>query len=94
MPVLLLWGARDAFAPPAWGEELAAGYPNIRFVRVPDAGHLPWIDDPEACRVRGRELPCGLVVDLSSAQWSRVARPTGHDFGSPIIGGPTAERFG
>ena len=47
MPVLLLWGARDAFAPPAWGEELAAGYPNIRFVRVPDAGHLPWIDDPE-----------------------------------------------
>ena len=47
MPVLLLWGARDAFAPAAWGEELAAGHPNMCFVRVPDAGHLPWIDDPE-----------------------------------------------
>ena len=47
MPVLMLWGARDAFAPPEWGEDLAARYRNIRFVRVPDAGHLPWIDDPE-----------------------------------------------
>ena len=47
MPVLLLWGDRDAFAPSEWGEELAAGNPNIRFVRIPDAGHLPWIDDPQ-----------------------------------------------
>ena len=46
-PVLLLWGARDAFAPPEWGEDLAARNANIRFVGIPDAGHLPWIDDPE-----------------------------------------------
>jgi protein-S-isoprenylcysteine O-methyltransferase Ste14 len=47
MPVLLLRGARDAFAPCEWDEDLAARNPNIRFVRIPDAGHLPWIDDPE-----------------------------------------------
>lgn len=43
----MLRGARDAFAPCEWDEDLAARNPNIRFVRIPDAGHLPWIDDPE-----------------------------------------------
>jgi len=47
MPVLLLWGDRDAFAAPEAGEEVAGRNPNVRFVRIPDAGHLPWIDDPQ-----------------------------------------------
>jgi pimeloyl-ACP methyl ester carboxylesterase len=46
-PVLMLWGERDAFAPPEWGEDLAAGIPSMRLMRIPDAGHLPWIDDPQ-----------------------------------------------
>ena len=46
-PVLMLWGERDAFAPPEWGEDLAARIPNMRLIRIPDAGHLPWIDDPQ-----------------------------------------------
>jgi pimeloyl-ACP methyl ester carboxylesterase len=46
-PALMLWGERDAFAPPEWGEDLAASVPSMRLIRIPDAGHLPWIDDPQ-----------------------------------------------
>lgn len=47
MPILILWGERDAFAPPEVGDALAAANPQIRVVRIPDAGHLPWFDDPD-----------------------------------------------
>lgn len=50
VPTVFLCGERDAFVPPkvrkAW-EAIAARNPNIRIIRIPDAGHLPWIDDPE-----------------------------------------------
>jgi len=49
VPTLLLVGARDAFVTPrmthAWGS-IASLNPLIRIVRVPGAGHLPWIDEP------------------------------------------------
>lgn len=47
-PTLMVWGEDDAFAPPESGAELAARMPAGRLVRVPDAGHLPWLDRPEA----------------------------------------------
>jgi pimeloyl-ACP methyl ester carboxylesterase len=47
VPTLLLWGDRDAFLTPEEGETIAARNPNLRVIRIPDAGHLPWIDDPE-----------------------------------------------
>jgi pimeloyl-ACP methyl ester carboxylesterase len=47
MPTLLVWGDRDVFASPADAEALAAQSPRIRLVRLPDAGHLPWFDEPE-----------------------------------------------
>jgi pimeloyl-ACP methyl ester carboxylesterase len=47
---LFLRGERDAFITPrvakAW-EDIAARNPNIRIVRIPGAGHIAWIDDPE-----------------------------------------------
>jgi pimeloyl-ACP methyl ester carboxylesterase len=43
---LFLWGDRDAFAPASEGETIAAQNPNLRLVRIPGAGHLPWIDNP------------------------------------------------
>lgn len=50
VPTLALFGERDAFITHrmahAW-EELASGNRCIRFRRVPDAGHIPWIDEPE-----------------------------------------------
>ena len=47
MPTLLLWPEHDAFGSPEQGEALAGTNPNLRLVRLPGAGHLPWIDDPD-----------------------------------------------
>ena len=45
-PTLFVWGADDGFG----GEEnarLVTGLlPDAELVMVPDAGHLPWLDDP------------------------------------------------
>ena len=47
MPTLLLWPEHDAFGSPERGEALVATNPNLRLVRLPGAGHLPWIDDED-----------------------------------------------
>jgi pimeloyl-ACP methyl ester carboxylesterase len=47
-PTLLMWGERDAFGSPEEGEALVANNPNLRLVRLAEAGHLPWLDDPES----------------------------------------------
>jgi len=47
VPVVFLWGEKDAFDSPAHGERIATYIPaGGRLVRIPDAGHLPWLDDP------------------------------------------------
>jgi pimeloyl-ACP methyl ester carboxylesterase len=46
-PTLFLWPEHDAFGTPEAGEALVAKNPHLRLVRIPGAGHLPWIDDPE-----------------------------------------------
>ena len=45
-PVLLIWGDHDFFAP-SWGEELCRYLPEARLKVVADAGHFPWVDEPE-----------------------------------------------
>lgn len=44
--VLMVWGDRDG-CPPRWGEELCRYLPNARLEIIPEAGHLPWLDEPE-----------------------------------------------
>jgi pimeloyl-ACP methyl ester carboxylesterase len=50
IPTFFLQGEHDAFisrrAEQAWAA-IAAANPNFRVVRIPDAGHLPWLDQPE-----------------------------------------------
>lgn len=46
VPTALLWGERDAFGPAELGEDIAARNPQIRLIRIADAGHLPWFDHP------------------------------------------------
>ncbi len=50
VPTLFVYGERDTFmgskVEKAW-KTIAAGNPNVQVVRIPGAGHLPWIDDPE-----------------------------------------------
>jgi pimeloyl-ACP methyl ester carboxylesterase len=40
VPVLVLSGAEDPVAPPAWGARIAATLPNARQIAVPGTGHL------------------------------------------------------
>jgi pimeloyl-ACP methyl ester carboxylesterase len=47
MPVLVLWGEDDAFLALDKGEAVVLQNPQARVVRVPDAGHVPWHDDPK-----------------------------------------------
>ena len=48
-PTLLLWGDKDAFGAPQLGHEMAALMPHGRCEEVADAGHLPWLDQPDRC---------------------------------------------
>jgi len=49
MPVQLLWGAED----PNGGREIADSFasrlPDARLVMLDEAGHAPWIDEPDRC---------------------------------------------
>lgn len=46
-PTLFIWGASDLTAPPSKGEPLAARMSNCEFKVIDDAGHMPWIDEPD-----------------------------------------------
>ncbi len=48
MPALVLWGERDPWWPTAVGEEYARRLPAAQLVRLPDTGHWPWLERPEA----------------------------------------------
>lgn len=46
VPTLVLWGESDRIATPAYGKEYAASLGNARFELVPEAGHLPHLEQP------------------------------------------------
>jgi len=47
MPALIVHGLDDAR--PHWAiDSLASALPNVSVVKIPGAGHFPWIDQPEA----------------------------------------------
>jgi pimeloyl-ACP methyl ester carboxylesterase len=48
VPVLVCWGADDAWIPWQRGEELARAIPDARFELIPGAGHLVQEDAPAA----------------------------------------------
>ncbi len=60
----LVWGGRDNYGGRGAAEHLATNMPEARLEFMPDAGHLPWIDDASAVgwmmdgflRERGDEL--------------------------------------
>ncbi len=47
MPALVVWGARDPYIAPSFGERYAQALPNAELFTLPDAGHWPWLDRPE-----------------------------------------------
>ncbi len=46
---LFIWGDNDQLGPSALGLEMADIAPNARCKVLPDAGHLPWLDQPDKC---------------------------------------------
>ncbi|MFI5835627.1 alpha/beta fold hydrolase [Micromonospora sp. NPDC051300] len=48
VPALLLWGASDRIVTPAYGAAYAAAFGDGRLVVVPEAGHLPHVENPTA----------------------------------------------
>jgi len=47
-PTLVLVGEEDTATVPERAQELAAGIPGARLVRIPRAGHMSPLDAPEA----------------------------------------------
>jgi pimeloyl-ACP methyl ester carboxylesterase len=48
VPTLVAVGEEDSLTPPHLAEEMAAGIPGARLVRIPGAGHLPSMEMPAA----------------------------------------------
>ncbi len=47
-PVTVAWGASDRIATPAYGRAYAASFRDATFTLLPDAGHLPQLEQPAA----------------------------------------------
>jgi pimeloyl-ACP methyl ester carboxylesterase len=47
MPALVVWGMRDPYIPARFAREYASALANAELLELPDAGHWPWLDDPE-----------------------------------------------
>jgi pimeloyl-ACP methyl ester carboxylesterase len=45
---LFVWGANDGIVTPDYGRRYAALVPGSKFVVIPEAGHLPHVEQPEA----------------------------------------------
>jgi pimeloyl-ACP methyl ester carboxylesterase len=65
VPVLFLWGASDRFASPEYGRGYCAAIPGATFETLPEAGHFPHIEQPEA--VARRIIEFGLQRQMQAA---------------------------
>jgi pimeloyl-ACP methyl ester carboxylesterase len=48
VPTLVLWGDSDKLVTPDYGRAYAAAIPNARFTTIPNAGHYPYLEQPDA----------------------------------------------
>jgi pimeloyl-ACP methyl ester carboxylesterase len=46
-PALVIWGGSDRYLPARFGAAYAERLPAAELVEAPDAGHWPWVDQPE-----------------------------------------------
>lgn len=58
-PTLVLVGEQDELTPPFLSEEMAAGIPGAKLVKVPHCGHLSTLEQPDA-------------VNAALAEWMRM----------------------
>lgn len=48
VPTLVVWGESDRIVTPAYGRAVAHAVPGAQFVEIPEAGHLPHLEAPDA----------------------------------------------
>ncbi len=60
VPALVLWGESDRIATPAYGRALAGAIPSAQYLVLPEAGHLPQIEQPAATLAALAEFIKGL----------------------------------
>jgi pimeloyl-ACP methyl ester carboxylesterase len=46
VPTLVIWGDSDRIVTPAYGRALTDAIPGAHFANIPDAGHLPHLEQP------------------------------------------------
>jgi pimeloyl-ACP methyl ester carboxylesterase len=46
-PALVLWGASDELVTPMYGRAFAESIPGARFELIPEAGHYPYLEQPD-----------------------------------------------
>jgi pimeloyl-ACP methyl ester carboxylesterase len=47
MPALVVWGERDPYVPAAFADAYAVALGDAEVLKLPDAGHWPWLDRPD-----------------------------------------------
>lgn len=65
VPVLIIHGTKDRSAAYGGGREWALRLPNARLLTVSNAGHVPWIEQPE--------LVYGAIETFLSGAWPEAA---------------------
>jgi pimeloyl-ACP methyl ester carboxylesterase len=48
LPTLVIWGGRDRVVSPRYGELLRDALPDGRLLLLPEAGHVPMCEQPDA----------------------------------------------
>ena len=48
LPVHVIWGESDGIVDPEYGRAFAAAIPRAQFTLLPESGHLPQVETPEA----------------------------------------------
>jgi len=62
VPSLVVWGAADGFVGADYGRALAAAMPGAGFELIPEAGHYPPIETPEALVRLIRDFAAGAAA--------------------------------
>ncbi len=60
VPVLVVWGESDRVIDPEYGRAYAQAFPHARFELIPEAGHLPQIEQPERLLILVRKFAINI----------------------------------
>lgn len=66
VPVRFIWGTEDAFENPDTGRKKASAIKDYKFELVKNAGHCPWLDQPDEC--------ADLIISMLKEQANTVGR--------------------